>query len=78
MSYAQAMKWGRNHPKGTRQPIIMSTGSGFWPAHAWLLGNFWPYQEQCKAAGIEPLKCEDYYNATVSGGAGDPRLPKQE
>jgi hypothetical protein len=30
MSYEQAMKWNRKHPKGTRQPIIMSTGTP-WP-----------------------------------------------
>ncbi len=32
MSYAQAMKWGRTHHKGTHQPVIMSTGSGPWPS----------------------------------------------
>jgi hypothetical protein len=31
MSYKQAMKWARRHPKGTRQPLIFSTG-GSWPA----------------------------------------------
>lgn len=31
MSYQQAMKWAKKHPKGTRQPMIFSTGSGPWP-----------------------------------------------
>ena len=74
MSYAQAMKWQRTHRKGTRQPVLMSTGSGFWPAHHWLENTFWPYQEQCKAQEIEPMGCEAYYNATLSGGPGDPRI----
>jgi hypothetical protein len=56
----------------------MSTHSGFLPAHSWVIGTWARYVEQCKAAGIEPMECEAYYNATVSGGAGDPRLPTQE
>jgi hypothetical protein len=74
MSYAKAMKWQRTHRKGTRQPVIMSTDSGFWPAHGWLKNTFWPYLKQCEAAGIEPMVCQAYYNATLSGGIGDPRL----
>jgi hypothetical protein len=74
MSYAQAMKWQRTHRKGTQQPVIMSTGSGFWPAHSWLENTFWPYLKRCEAAGIEPMECQAYYNATLSGGIGDPRL----
>jgi hypothetical protein len=74
MSYAQAMKWQRTHRKGTRQPVLMSTGSGFWPAHSWLENTFCPYLKRCEAAGIEPMECQAYYNATLSGGIGDPRL----
>jgi hypothetical protein len=32
MSYQQAMKWQRKHPKGTRQPMLFHTGTGSWPA----------------------------------------------
>jgi hypothetical protein len=78
MSYTQAMKWQRTHRKGTRQPVIMSTGSGFWPAYGWLKNDFWPYLERCKAAGIEPMECQAYYNAGLRGGAGDPRLTDAE
>jgi hypothetical protein len=75
MSYKQAMKWQRTHRKGTRQPVLMSTGSGFWPAHRWLENDYWPYLERCKIAGIEPMPCESYYYARLNNGLGDPRLP---
>lgn len=68
MSYAQAVKWGRKHPKGTRQPVLMHTNSGFWPARAWLEGYFWPYLEACKAADVEPIECEPFYRATTRRG----------
>jgi hypothetical protein len=61
MSYEQAMKWAKMHRKGTRQPMIMSTGSGFWPAHSWLEHDYWPYVDKCRVKGIEPLKDEEYY-----------------
>jgi len=65
MSYVKAMKWNRRHVKGTRQPVIMSTGSGFWPAHAWLEREWWTYLERCKAQGIEPMECEQYYRSQL-------------
>jgi hypothetical protein len=68
MSYEKAMRWSRAHPKGTRQPVLMSTGSGFWPAHSWLQGSFWPYLEACQAAGVKPLECEAFYRATAFCG----------
>jgi hypothetical protein len=65
MSYAQAVKWGRKHPRGTKQPMLMSAGSGFWLARSWLEGNWWPYMEACKAAGVEHIGCEAFYRATT-------------
>jgi hypothetical protein len=64
MSYEQAMKWNRRHPKGTRQPILMSTGSGFWPSGAFL-DDYFKYREKCKAEDKEPLECEQYYNSQI-------------
>lgn len=63
MSYQQAIKWGRKHRKGTRQPLIMSTGSGFWPSRAFLEEDYFPYREKCKAEGVEPMECEEYYRS---------------
>jgi len=65
MNYNQAMRWGRRHPKGTRQPVIMSTGSGFWPARGWLEKDYWPYVDACHKAEVEPLKAEDFYYKTI-------------
>lgn len=75
MSYAQAMRWARGHQKGTRQPLIMSTGSGFWPAGAWLEGSFWPYLAACKAAQVTPLDVETFYRKTT-GQHHFPRTPE--
>jgi hypothetical protein len=65
MSYSQAMKWNKKPPKGTRQPVIMSTGSGFWPSGAFLTEDYFPYLERCKKEGIEPMECEEYYNSQL-------------
>ncbi len=65
MSYSKMMRWQRTHRRGTRQPVIMSTGSGFWPAQRWLQHNYWPYVDACKAIGTEPLECETFYRVTV-------------
>jgi len=65
MSYKQAMYWAKKHPKGTKQVVIMSTGSGFWPSHSFLSEDYFPYIEQCKLDGIEPLECEAYYNSKL-------------
>lgn len=61
MSYKQAMKWGRKHPKGTKQPVLMSTGSGFWPSGSWLKDVWWPYVERCKLQNREPIEQERFY-----------------
>lgn len=66
MSYSQAIKWGRKHPKGTRQPVIMSTGSGFWPSRGFLEGDYWPYVDACRAAAVEPVGCEYFYRKLLS------------
>ncbi len=66
MSYAQAMKWSRKHPKGTRQPVLMSTGSGFWPAKAWLDHEYFPYRDACQTIGVEPIGCEAFYRHATS------------
>lgn len=55
------------------QPVIMSTGSGFWPSHGWLSRDWWPYLERCKKARRKPMEYEAYYRATMRGGIGDPR-----
>ena len=55
------MKWNRTHRKGTKQPIIMSTDSGFWPSISWLEDEWWPYLERCKLKNTKPLSQEDYY-----------------
>lgn len=73
MSYAQAMKWGRKHPKGTRQPVLMHTNSGFWPSRSYL-ESYQEYRELCDSKSIEPMGCEEYYRATLRGGGGDPRI----
>ncbi len=65
MSYNKAMKWGRKHIKGTRQPVIMSTGSGFWPSIAFIENTFIPYIEKCKAENVQPMTSEELYNSQL-------------
>ena len=67
MSYNQAMKWQKTHRKGTHQPIIMHTNSGFWPSYAFLMEDYIPYTEQCKINEIIPITCQEYYNAIING-----------
>lgn len=55
------MKWNRKHPKGTRQPVLMHTDSGFTPSLAFL-DDYFEYRAECEAAGIPPAKCEEYYH----------------
>jgi len=40
----------------------MAPGSGFWPSGSWLKQVYWPYVEQCKAAGKDPLSAEVIYS----------------
>lgn len=65
MSYTQAMQWERKHRKGTNQPIVMSTGSGFRPAIAWIDEDYVPYLEKCKLKGVTPLGMREYYDLTT-------------
>ena len=61
MSYTKMIKWQKTHRKGTRQPVLMSTGSGFWPSGAWLRDCWWPYLERCQANNETPMDCEAFY-----------------
>ena len=65
MSYQQAMRWSKKHPKGTRQPVLMHTESGFWPSGDWLRENYWPYLAACADLNVEPLACEAFYRKTT-------------
>ena len=65
MSYAQAIKWSRKHPRGTRQKVIMSTGSGFWPSRDFLDEDYLPYLEKCRELGIQPKSAEDIYQEMI-------------
>ena len=65
MSYEQAVKWGKKHPKGIKPGVIMSTNSGFWPSGAFLKEDYLPYLERCRAEGKPPLGCEEYYRLMV-------------
>jgi hypothetical protein len=60
MSYEKAMKWNRKHPKGTRQPMLMHTESGFTPSLSYL-DEYFKYRALCEIAGIEPAECKEYY-----------------
>lgn len=61
MSYNKMMKWNRVHRKGTRQPVIMHTNSGFWPSKSFL-DKYFDYRERCEAKDANPADCEYYYN----------------
>lgn len=78
MSYAKAMKWAKQHPKGTRQPVLMSTGSGFWPSGGYLRDDYWPYRAACEALGVEPLECKAHYDLQCRGGALSGLTPEQQ
>jgi hypothetical protein len=64
MSYKKAMRWNKKHPKGTKQPVIMHTNSGFWPSGAFLK-QYAAYVAQCKKDHISALGCEAYYNQQI-------------
>jgi len=61
MSYEKMRKWNRKHPKGTRQPVLMHTESGFTPSVKFL-DRYFEYRERCEAKGIDAADCEYYYN----------------
>lgn len=73
MSYKQMIRWNRSHPKGTRQPIILSAASGFWPSGEWLENDFQPYVRACAEIDVEPVDCEMFYRATTRRG----HIPRQ-
>jgi hypothetical protein len=64
MSYNKMMKWNKKHRKGTKQPIIMSTGSGFWPSGAFI-EEWIEYTKVQKTRGMTFLSCEEYYKAQL-------------
>lgn len=67
MSYHQAMRWAKKHPRGTKQPMIFSTGSGFWPSMGWIEHDWNPYVEACAQAGITPMGQEELYRLQLRG-----------
>ncbi len=68
MSYEQMMRWNRKHPKGLpRQYMGFDCHSGFTPAHTWLVEDYWPYVEGCKAKGIKPMDAKEYYDSQIRG-----------
>lgn len=63
MSYRKMMKHATNPRRYKKtQPMLFSTGSGFWPSGAFLKNEYWPYLEKCKKLGVVPLSCEKFYN----------------
>lgn len=74
MSYTKAMKWQRTHRKGTKQPVIMHTDSGFWPSTAFCK-KWVAYAEALEKDGKPYLDCEAYYNATLHGRKIEPPKP---
>jgi hypothetical protein len=66
MSYNQAMAWHKKHPRGGKSQYLgFAPSSGFWPSGAWLRNVYWPYLEECKANGIEPLSAKDVYGQSM-------------
>ncbi len=78
MSYAKMMKWQRTHRKGTRQPVLMSTGSGFWPSWSWTQNTHRPYIEACEALGVEPFAGEVFYRASCMGRIMSGQTPEAQ
>jgi hypothetical protein len=74
MSYSQAMQWNRKHPKGTRQPMHFSTGSGFWPS-AGFLEDYNEYTAQCAISGTKAIPCEAYYRSLCAAVAPELNQP---
>lgn len=54
------MKWNKKRPKGTRQPMLMHTGSGFWPSSSFL-DKYFKYREAAEVMNLIPVECEQYY-----------------
>ena len=69
MSYQQAMKWHKKHPKGVRNNYMgFACSSSFWPSRGYLEKDYDPYVKACQEAGIKPWTCEKHYRASCRGG----------
>lgn len=64
MSYEKMIRWNKKRPKGTKQPIIFSTNSGFWPSGSFI-EKWAEYVAECKKKGIVYLDCESYYRSQL-------------
>lgn len=60
MSYEKAIKWGNKRPKGTKQPVLMHTDSGFWPSGA-LTRKWLAYAEPLDKEGLPYMDIETFY-----------------
>lgn len=68
MSYAQAMRWQKKHPRGGKpQYMGFSAGSGFWPSVSFTTEKLIPYMQACESIGVKPIKGEAFYNLTMRG-----------
>ncbi len=64
MSYAKMMKWNKKRPKGTKQPIIMHSDSGFWPSISF--SKKWiEYATELENKGLPYMDIEAYYKSTM-------------
>ena len=61
MSYEKMMKWNKVHTKGTKQPVLMHTNSGFTPSSSFL-DKYWAYRLKAEEMGLNPIECEEYYH----------------
>jgi hypothetical protein len=68
VNYKQAMKWSRKHPKGTKQPVIMSTNSGFWPSRG-TIESYQCYADACQKIDAQPLPIKEHYDLSCRGQA---------
>lgn len=68
MSYAQAMRWHKKHPRGGKpQYMGFSTGTGFWPSAGWTNNTWLPYLKECNNLGTEPFEETTLYKAMLRG-----------
>ena len=66
MSYAQAIKWSRKHPRGGKiQPVLMHTDSGFWPSGSFV-AHYQEYVDRCNVSGVKPVTCKELYDSELS------------
>lgn len=68
MSYAQAMRWHKKHPRGGKpQYMGFSAGSGFWPSISWTNNDWIPYLKECEKLKTQPFQEQTLYNAKLRG-----------